>query len=647
MKTPDSKSIKIEVMVKLLTYIIGIIGFLSVYRYINLLYSACFLSLFILSIYFEYRQKFYIPRWAVNILSLLVVIYAIYKINTEELVTQIVETLLIIYAAKFLEQKKVRDYMQIYTLTLFLLAGMGLMSLDITFSIFLVIVVIMLSTSFVLLTFFSQDPQMELTRQVAGRVILKSMYIPALAIPLTVVMFVILPRTQYPIFDFLNRPDKAKTGFTNRVRLGAVSNIQEDSSVIFRVNMDRINDDELYWRGIVLDYFDGVSWSARDKNTVQLNAPLSAPGRTIKQTIYLEPYSDRFIFALDKPAFISIKGVKRFDDLTFKMPFSIERRLRYEVMSILSDTLIETHTDRDGYLQLPESISQDIRHLAKSIMNGEDRMKDILSLHRFFNDGSFRYSLKNLPYTKSPLDDFLFKNRYGNCEYFASAFAVMLRIAGIPTRLIGGYRGGYYNEVGRYYLVPQKNAHVWVEAFLENRGWVRLDPTPASIDNFALLKKGSPMMRLRLALDTINYYWYAFVINYNLDRQLSIIFAIRSGIKKPSIRLNTIDWWRYSRYLLFLLVAAAIVLFAVKEYRLRKNMDRAILLMFLKKMKGYGYEKRSSQGLEEFVMGIKERSLREKGVIFVRQFQGFFYKDLKPDRADIKKMKDAIRNMRP
>lgn len=647
MKITDLNSIRIEIIVKLLTYITGVIGFLSVCRHINLLYSLCFILLFIISIYFEYKKRFYIPRWVLNILSVLVVIFTIYRINTDELVTQIVEALLIIYAVKFLEEKKVRDYMQIYTLTLFLLAGMGLLSLDIVFSIFLIIIVIMLSTSFVLLTFFSQDPKMELTRQVASKVVLKSLYIPTLAIPLTVVMFVILPRTQYPIFDFLNRADKAKTGFTNKVRLGAVSNIQEDSSVIFRVNMDRINDGDLYWRGIVLDYFDGVSWSATDKDTVSLNTPVSAPGKTIRQIIYLEPYSDRYIFALDKPAFISIRGLRRFDDLTYRMPFSIERRLRYEAMSILSDTLIETDIDKEDYLQLPESISQDVRGLAQTVMTGEDKMGDILSLYRFFNDGSFRYSLKNLPYTRSPLDDFLFKNRYGNCEYFASAFAVMLRLRGIPARLVGGYRGGYYNDVGRYYLVPQKNAHVWVEAFIEKKGWIRIDPTPASIENFAMIKKGNLMMRLRLVLDTINYYWYASVINYNLDRQLSIIFSIRSGMKKPSIKIDLKGWWRYGKYLLFLLATVAIALLAVKEYRLRKNMDRFILHMFLKRMKRYGYEKKASQGLEEFVMGITDVPLRECGLAFVRHFEKFYYRDIRPGREDIKKMKDAIKRLGP
>ncbi len=644
MKIDNVTTIKIKSLVTIISYLIGAIGFISVYRYINPLYSVAFVFLFILSIFFQYKKRFYIPKWSLNIFSVFLIAFNLYKINTEELITQIVQVLLLIYAVKFLEEKKVRDYMQIYTLTLFLLAGMGLLSLDISFSVYLVVIVIMLSTSFVLLTFYSQEPEMELTKQTAVRIVLKSFYIPCLAIPLSVVMFVILPRTQYPIFDFLNRADKAKTGFTNKVRLGAVSNIQEDASVILRANMEKINNNDLYWRGIVLDFFDGISWTSTDKNPVPQSSSIVASGKTIKQTIYLEPYADRYLFALDKPAFIYLRGVKRLDDLTFRMPSFIEKRLRYDTLSIISDYLFESHVDTKIYLQVPEGISQDIKNLAKSIIKGEDTMQDISSLISFFNSGSFTYSLKNLPITRKPLDDFLFKNRYGNCEYFASACAVMLRLAGIPARLVGGYRGGYYNDVGRYYLVPQKNAHVWVEAFIENKGWIRLDPTPASIDNFALSKKAHFMFRMRLALDLINYYWYAFVINYNLDRQLGIVFAITNAVKKPNLKFNT-KMIKHLKYAAVFILISLLLFIVVKVIMKKRDVEKLLLSHFYKRLDRYGYKKRESQGLEEFVEGIKNDSVRTKAWEFTRQFEELYYRDRKLKKNDIKRLKDIIKTI--
>ncbi|MCX7966225.1 MAG: transglutaminaseTgpA domain-containing protein [Syntrophorhabdaceae bacterium] len=642
MKVVDLKSIKIIHIVKVFTYAIGVISFLSIARYISFVYSGLFLLIFSISVYFEYKNRFFIPRWIINLFSLGIVAYTIYRINTDELVIQLVEALLIIFAVKFLEEKKTRDYMQIYTLSLFLLAGLGLLSLDIVFSVYLIIVVIMLSLSSVLLTFYSQDPEMELDFRTILKIIFKSLYIPCVAIPLTVVMFVILPRTQYPILNFLNRPDKAKTGFTESVRLGAVSNIQEDASIIMRVHMERIRDEDLYWRGIVLDYFDGISWKSSKKQYLNQNQPVIVPGASVKQVIYLEPYENRYIFGLDKPVFISLKGIKRLEDLSYVMPSPIERRLRYEVLSVMSHVFYEHDIDKTLYLQVPENISERIRQLAKILASGNDILNNIQAVYNFFNDGSFRYSLKNLPVSRTPLEDFLFKNKYGNCEYFASAFAVILRLAGIPSRLVGGYRGGYYNDVGKYYLVPQKNAHVWVEAYINGKGWMRFDPTPVAYETFGLGKKKDIILQIRLIMDTINFYWYAFVINYNLDRQLSIAFAITQGIKRPHLKLD-IKNLAFIKYVAIFLSVLILSFFSIKAFMRRQDKERYMLWQFYRRLNKYGYKKRASQGLEEFVSIIKDENLKEKAREFVVAFEESFYRDKKLSRMDIKRLKRIIK----
>ena len=370
--------------------------------------------------------------------------------------------------------------------------------------------------------------------------VLKCLWIPILAIPLSVVMFAILPRSQYPLLDFLNRPDKAKTGFTDNVRLGEVSDIQEDTSIIFRATMEKIDEIDLYWRGITLDYFDGTSWKGTAKKPY-LESTSYRPrinGKNVKQTIYLEPYHNSYYFGLDKPLFVAQRHVKKLTDFTFTAPVDIERKIRYEVTSIISDTIYEEQIDENRYLQIPERISQEIITLTKSLAADKDKGKTVENLFRYLNNGHYQYSLRGLPVTKNPLDNFLFTSKYGNCEYFASALSVMLRVADIPSRMVGGYRGGYYNEVGKYYLVPQKNAHVWVEAFIPQRGWIRLDPTPASADTFALPREGNIFLRMSIFFDTINYYWNTVVINYNLEKQMSIARTVMKGLKKPSLRLS-------------------------------------------------------------------------------------------------------------
>ncbi len=635
----------IETIVKLITYLVGMLGFISVFKYVDIFFNIAFLSLFCLSLYFEYSKKFYIPRWALNSLSLLVIFFSFYRFNLGDLVTQIVEALLILLAIKFIEEKKFRDYMQIYAIVLFLLAGLGLLSLDIAFIAYLLILVFLLTTSIVLLTYFSQDPNLYFTKQTVIKIVLKSMYIPLVAIPVAVFMFIILPRTQYPLFHFLNRADKAKTGFTDNVRLGVVSDIQEDSSAILRVNMEKIEDNNLYWRGIVLDYFDSTAWKSSTKDVVSMSFPSSSKGKSIRQLIYLEPYENRYLFALDKPVYIFYRGTNKYDDFTFISTGYIDKRIRYEAISIITDIIVESEIEESRYLQIPENLSQEIVRLVKRIAIYEDEAKNMQSIYAFLNDGTYKYSLKNLPVTKNPLDDFLFLSKSGNCEYFASAFAIMLRLAGIPSRVVGGYKGGYYNDLGGYYLVPQKNAHVWVEAYIREKGWIRMDPTPAALDHFASLMKGDIFFRLSVLLDTINYYWYATVINYNFEKQLSIFYSIRSSIKKPNFKLS-FDKADIAKYLLIVLALAGIVFAIRSAIRYDNSREKKLLALFQKKVGKHGYEKIKTQGLEEFVMQIPDGKIRQSSYAFVMEFERLYFKDKQLSRDDIKKLKSLIRSIR-
>ena len=218
-----------------------------------------------LSVYLDIK-KIHIPRWLLAVLSVAVLLYFFVQFDMQDLIGQIMEILFVLMGIKFLEQKEFRDYMQIYALALFVLAGLGLMTLGMAFVAYLFIFFILLCLSLIFLTFYSQDPELELTNQTIRTMITRSLWIPVLAIPLSGLMFIILPRTSYPILTFLNRPDKARSGFTDNVRLGHVSDIQEDERIIFRVTMDKIDESLLYWRGITLDHFDGTSWKGTNKH---------------------------------------------------------------------------------------------------------------------------------------------------------------------------------------------------------------------------------------------------------------------------------------------------------------------------------------------------------------------------------------------
>lgn len=636
--------IRIEDAVKVLTFAISGLGFLSVVRNVELSYSIAFASFFLLSISFEYRRTFPLSRWLLACMALCVILLTILRMNTDEFISLVVGALLILLAIKLLGAKRFRDYMQIYLIALFLLIGSALLSMDIDFLLYFVCMIFLVTVTVVLLTYFSQDNTLALPASAVARIASKASLISLIAIPVTVVMFIILPRTSYPIFHFLNRGAHASAGFTDNVRLGKVSDIQEDTTVILRAHMERVQEDLLYWRGVVLDHFDGASWTSLQSKGPDDGRSWRMVGKQIKQTIYLEPYGNRYLFALDKPASLSLRYAKKTSALTYALPENIFRRIRYESASALSDLLQEQGIDRSAYLQMPERDLTQTRDLVKALSSGRTKEETAQAILLFLRTGEYRYSLKNLPVSSNPLEDFLFRHKYGNCEYFASAMAVMLRIARIPSRVVGGYKGGYYNDAGEYYLVPQKNAHVWVEAYLENgayienRGWLRMDPTPAGIENFVSGSSADLFFRVKLLLDSMNYYWNALVINYDFSKQVSLFHNIRSGIKNPRVHLTlkskAVVW--YSAALLCLALVILVI------YRLavhRKVPYEKILNDFLKRMGRYGYKKARSEGLEEFVSRIQEGNIREKASRFVQAFEGYYYRDKKLSKEDMRKLR--------
>src|SRR5208337_4866317 len=111
--------------------------------------------------------------------------------------------------------------------------------------------------------------------------------------------------------------------------------IQEDNSIIFRASMDKIDDDLLYWRGIVMDYFDGTLWKSSRKANENGHASPVLRGKRLVQTIYIEPYENRYFFALDKPANISLQHIQKQPDLTFAQAGNISRRIKYYAWSSL------------------------------------------------------------------------------------------------------------------------------------------------------------------------------------------------------------------------------------------------------------------------------------------------------------------------
>ena len=632
---------KVENAVKIFTYSTGLLSFVILFGKISPLFYFLALILFLASIYLEY-QKIHIKRVFINLSAILLVIIKFYDIILDP-VQHSLGVLLFLLSLKFFEEKRFRDYMQIYLIAVLILAGSTLISFNIVFLVYLVLYILILNISIILLTYSSQDREIDLSEKVLVKIFLKTSLMPILAIPFTAFFFIILPRTDFPIFSFLNKSAKAKTGFSENIRLGELSEIQEDNIVIFRAKTKKLKDELLYWRGITLNFFDGKTWISIKSKEIQNKVILK--GLPVVQIIYLEPYGDRYLFGLDKPYNIDYQydftKPSQLANFTFNFPTPIFSRIKYKVISILTEVISEKSVNTELYLQIPQNISSKIRNLALSL-KGKDDEETAIKILKFLKYGNYRYSLKGLPISSNPLEDFLFKYKYGNCEYFASSMAILLRLNGIPARLVAGYKGGIYNEIGGYYLVRESDAHVWVEAFIKDKGWVRYDPTPSSTYP---LKGENAFSKVKFIFETINYYYINFVLSYDFNKQVALFRNISNLAKISRLKFNKNLLLLFSG---FILITGLVGVLLAKNLRVFKKLkeEEKLIREFLKFLETKGYKKNETEGLEEFALKIKENKLKALTLDFVKIFEEDYYKDKPFNKEKLNKLRKILNEIK-
>src|SRR5438445_13172415 len=186
------------------------------------------------------------------------------------------------------------------------------------------------------------------------------------------------------------------------------------------------------------------------------------------------------MFALDRPFEIPRSAMLvRGDYIRSVQP--IRKTRRYEVVSSPEVTRNDlTPYERMEALELPASISPAVRELAQSWVARNSNSRAIInSALQFFRTQGFRYSLSPGEYRNNDVEEFLFHRRVGFCEHYAASFATLMRLAGIPARVVVGYVAGEYNDLGRFFLVRQSDTHAWCEVWIPDHGWMRVDPTTA------------------------------------------------------------------------------------------------------------------------------------------------------------------------
>jgi protein-glutamine gamma-glutamyltransferase len=502
------------------------------------------------------RRELVIPeRWT----SILTVVYvficiADYFFLSRSFLGASIHLVLFTMVVRLFSLQRTRDHYMLAVLSFLMVLAAAVLTVGslflLSFACFLLIAVV----TFVLMEMrhsvaaeqtHAQDPRVTLPARRMGYGLLA--IAPALMLMImagSFLIFFLLPRVSSRYLSAYTPTSDVSTGFSDRVQLGRIGQIQQSSAVVMHIEIqnDVQGGYDLKWRGIALSAFDGRVWSNSYEQTpvpsvgygrFQL-APLDDPrvtpaaaGRSIHYRVMMEPLGTNVFFLAERPQSLTGNFRQVSTDAggavyDLDLDHSINR---YDAVSLLAETdsdelRLAANTapaGMDEYLKLPPldiripKLAEEITATASSNYDKATALELYLATH-------FGYTLelpRALP--PDPLANFLFERKKGHCEYFASSMAVMLRSLRIPSRIVTGFRGGEFNDLTGQYVVRASDAHSWVEAYFPGSGWISFDPTPAGS-----VPARNGWSRMQLYMDAAASFWREWIINYDVSHQRTL-----------------------------------------------------------------------------------------------------------------------------
>lgn len=360
---------------------------------------------------------------------------------------------------------------------------------------------------------------------------------------ITAGLFLMVPRTARMAALLLPNGPRL-TGFSNVVDLGGFGKLSRDDRAVMHIlPYSRPLPPNLRWRGAALSRFDGRTWSeppmaGRSIPTVHGYAEVAdawqrsrRDGHRLLYRVDLQNSGTGTLFIAGVPEFIAVDAPRLIatPEDAFRLFGTFHETLRYEVSAHSGPPLPAPLTagERERYLALPP-IDFRIYSLAHQWAGDAPPLEQALRIQSHLQN-DFKYALEGPEKpVRDPLADFLFVRKQGYCEYFASAMAVMLRAEGIPSRVATGFLTGYFNEVSGLYVVRASDAHAWVEAWLDGRGWTTFDPTPIGGQSSRV---SGLFSRLNMYADAADHAWHEWVVSYDLGHQMAIATRFDAALR--------------------------------------------------------------------------------------------------------------------
>ena len=484
------------------------------------------------------------------------------------------------------------------------------------------------------------------------------------ALPVMIVLFLFFPRLSGPIWR-MPGASSAASGVSDTMSPGEISSLQLSDEIAFRVKFvdKKPEDSDLYWRMLVLDKFDGLTWSREGTTFFNLTDDLKDKNESFEYSITLEPTRLNYLVTLDKPISLPRNG-RIVQDYTAFTRFRIRDRLRYQLTSApaLATDLELSQYQRDLYTRLPNDGNErslDWARQQRQLFDNDDEY--IQAVLRRINRENYFYTLTPPIMDEDTIDSFWFDNQTGFCEHYSSAFVFLARAAGIPARIVIGYQGAERNPLTDYWLVRYANAHAWTELWFEGRGWVRIDPT-AAIAPHRIEERLLGDYRQRLSLfndidvidledigvlrqldywfDQVNSSWNDWVLDFNSGRQRQLFQ--NWGLKGLSNEQLVI--------IMIVFICGFIGFISLQAFHKQKDIDpveKAFNKLLQQLMAAELIKPEEQAGPAEIIsiLGQRDAQKYERHIQVLREYVQIRYQTKTPELAQVKSLVDSLKSL--
>ncbi|XQW83519.1 transglutaminaseTgpA domain-containing protein [Thalassotalea piscium] len=581
--------------------------------------------------------------------------------NQLGLLNSMVHLLVFSYLLKPLEINSRKDFYIQVLLGIFVLVTALVFMQSLYFM--LMIVAVLLINLMLLMSLFYQVKNNRLIAKHVGLTLLKSL-------PLTIILFVGFPK----IAPFWQMPaaKNAQVGLSDEVKVGDIANLALSNALAFRVEFEQAppSYQQLYWRTLVLEDFDGSKWyqyknnnpwRKRIKRELDLSSISDLSTKPlISYQMIVEPSYQNWLFGLTIISDISSEQQKitKNRDFTLTANKKINSVSSYFVTSRLTNQINVplTNPNRRRNLRLPEQTNQRLKEEGlrlRALYQDDLQLVDAVLSH--FNQQNYHYTLNPPLLSQNSLEQFYFDTKSGFCEHYASSFTYLMRAAGIPARMVLGYLGGEYNVRGNYYSVYQRDAHAWSEVWIKGKGWIRIDPTAAvnpervekgfseslqqeqsllSNDFFSAFNTSQWLNQIRYMLEAVDFQWTKWVVGYSINNQIDIlknIYAVFVSYKKQIAIFIT----------LLILLVLGVITFEQTKRKSKTNKELLLVKKLIALVAKFGIIHSPKLTIDQLALQVatEKPELKKALYAFINTFKKIQYQAL----TDEEKLKEIIK----